>query len=115
MPARERNAYFLWARRRRPSRAERVPAHVFPFCISFTFSFAFVKENVKGNENVQAEQKQSIEKKAYSLQLIIAVCLVTLVILFLVFLYVDYNEKDGPGSAGSSSANSAIERGWYLD
>ena len=46
----------------------------------------------QGNESVQAEQKQSIEKKAYSLQLIIAVGIVALIILALVFLYVGDNK-----------------------
>ena len=74
----------------------------------------------QGNDSVQAEQKQSIEKKANVPQQIIAASLVALVILGLVFLYVDYNEKDGPGSAGSSRTSSSdaldvVKRNWNLD
>ena len=59
----------------------------------------------QGNESVQAEQKQSIEKKAYSLQLIIAVGIVALVTLALVFLYVD-KDKGNSNSYNSNSYSS---------
>ena len=42
----------------------------------------------QGNDSIQAEQKQSIEKKAYAPKQIIAVCLFALVILVLVYLFV---------------------------
>ena len=63
----------------------------------------------QGNESVQAEQKQSIEKKAYSLQLIIAVGIVALVILALVFLYVDKDNGNGNGKSKSDSTSDALK------
>ena len=61
----------------------------------------------QGNDSVQAEQKQSIEKKAYSRQLIIAVGIVALVILFLVYYAM------GPGLLHTNVKNEWKQN--YLD
>ena len=74
----------------------------------------------QGNESVQAEQKQSIEKKAYSLQLIIAVGIVALVILALVFLYVDKdngnsNSNSDDRGKSTSDATELVKRNWGIE